>query len=168
MSKEPFTLADVQWGITPKIEDERFIPIYSPRPGKGLYLWSLNDCAVTVPTHYVWRRTVPCVGAANACEGCAIKRQLRVKAYLGCYEPEFSRVVMLELTQEALAYSNVELIKPKESLRAKYVHCWRLGAAVNGAVRVELADTRQAPSLPEAFDVRPALLRIWNGANRPK
>lgn len=168
MSDRKFTQQMICWDTVPKVEDERFIPIYSAVPNFTYTLAVVSNELVTVSTHYVHKRTLPCVGEANECEGCQARRQVRVKGYLGCYEKSFDRLVIAELTNEAMTHSNIPLTPGASGFRGRAVKLWRIGKGVNGAVRCDFHDVKEPLELPEEFDVRAALTRIWNGKMRPK
>lgn len=168
MSNRKYTQQLIQWDAVPKVEDERFIPIYSAVPGATFELAIVSDQLVTVVTHYMHRRTFPCVGEANSCEGCAAHRQARVKGYFGCWEKQFNRLVMAELTTEAMSRSNVPLAPRASGFRGRVIKLWRIGKGENGAVRCAFHDVKEPLELPDEFDVRAALTRIWNGKHRPK
>lgn len=168
MSDRKYTQQMIVWDVPPRVEDERFIPIYSAQPQVTYSLAIVTDELVLVSTHYVHKRTIPCIGKANDCEGCKGDRQTRVKGYLGCFEPNFDRLVIAELTNEAMTNCNVPMTVGSKGFRERALKLWRIGKGRNGAVRCEVYDPKEEVELPEEFDVRATLVRIWNGQMRPK
>lgn len=168
MSNRKFTTEQIAWGAQPKAEDDRFIPIYSPKPLSTLTLTVVCNELVSAQVHWLEKRHVPCIGAANGCEGCSRKRSIRVKGWLGCWEPNFNRLVLLEMTPEAMRQANVPLLEKPPLLRGMGVKAWRIGKSEQAPMRVELFRGIEGQELPPEFDVKTVLLRIWSGEGRRK
>lgn len=168
MSNRKFDQSMIDWTVRPKLEDERFIPIYSAQPLVTLSVHVVSHKLTTVATHYFHARTIPCVGEANECAGCKCGQGKRVKGYLGAFEPAFSRLCILELTHEGMRTCNVDLFNDNIDLRGFIASVKRIGKGRNGAMRCEMGGLQQLQGLPESFDVRAVLCRIWSGQMRQK
>lgn len=156
---------EVYWDNEPDTEDAgSFVPIWSPKPGQTLRLVCLSDVVTGVWTHFVDKRTRPCLGRKNGCLCSRMDLGRRWKGYVAALEPERSRVVLAELTIGAYTHAFDLLRSVKETLRGRPIRLWRATGKENARVSVIFEEPRleaMEHSLPPAPDVRECLRRIW-------
>jgi hypothetical protein len=153
---------EIPWEDLPPADRNLFIPIASPKVGEAHHLVVLSNGLVGVQTHYVHNRTRPCVGTHNQCEGCAQGRATRWKGYLAAWSRSKERLVIAELTMQAVADNMHLLLKKRTDLRGWWLTLTRAGRRVNSPVRAKFEEPpAQQAELPACFDLKAALCRIW-------
>lgn len=156
------TIENVRWNVPPPVDRPRYIPILSPKVGVPASALIVTSHLVGVETHFLSNRTKPCIGADNGCEGCKAQLSTRWKGYLGAWHPGFSRYVIVEVTAQAACDNHALLMDEERNLRGMTVVLHRRGKNRNAPVSAEFHPKRQPDDkVPAAFDVRKALLRIW-------
>jgi len=152
----------VRWHNDPGDRDPLWVPILGAKPGAPVTGWIVSSLVEGVLTHYYNRRTHPCTGPHDYCEGHALRIPCRYKGYLGIWVPGPGRYALAELTKHCVA-SNPLLRSRNVDLRGKRLILRREGKAVNAAVSAEITDAKYGDTLPPAFDVRRALSVVWWG-----
>lgn len=112
-----------------------------------------------VDTHYMNRRTLPCV--TTDCPGCAAELPRRYEAYISALTTQPSRHVIIALTPKAA--SQLWASAPNRTdLRGSIITLQRLGTRANGPLscRFEHSDAidHKLPPIPELVA---HMLRIW-------
>jgi len=153
----------IRWDDCPPKDRPLYIPILSPRVSAPIVVTLLGGGLVGVHTHHLQRRTFPCVGAVEPCEGCHQGQASRWKGYLAAWSRQSSRLVIAELTLQAFADNYHLLTVKRPNLRGWSLRLERSGRRCNSPVR---ATFEQPPinlkEVPLAFDVKAQLLHIWN------
>lgn len=164
MSEERELLDKIDWAVPAPEDTTPWVPIISPKAG-GAMERAMIVCphVVAVDTHYLRNRTKPCLGMANGCEGCSFNLPKRWKGYLGCWSVHMSRYVLGELTKAASTDLRPLINDRAKSLRGLELIMWRVGAHKNAPVkaRIDPLPFGKKIELPEPFDIRLALLKIW-------
>lgn len=106
------------------------------------------------------RRSQPCAGKDNACEGCKAELPEKSAWYLHLHSPEKGHF-FLEMPPEA-ADRLLNQLAPGESLRGYRVTAYRT-AADNGRLRIEIDPyAPRVENLPPAVDPEATLASLWN------
>ncbi len=150
----------------------------------SLLLVVLSRALVGVWTHFANGRTVPCLG--EACMLCHAQPSVRRRwhGYLACWRPDAARVVLAELTRQAVLCERDWLEAKDGSLRGRWVRLYRTTSHAKAPVVISLSNPRVGgppsldlprrvkddgstePFLPQSPDVQAALMRIWAGEDR--
>jgi len=150
----------IQWDSDGPSQQTQFVPIVSPRPHQKLACVITSDTWVGTYTHFYDRRTHPCLGDADNCEGCRRRHAKRWKAYLAGVMIPGHRNVIIELTVNALDSCHA-LRHDRHQLRGKKITLWRRGDARNAPVMCMLETIKGIEHLPPAFDLMDSLCRVW-------
>lgn len=157
----------VAWADRPDPDRRPFYEIRSPTPDRDVQTVVLSQSVLGVYTHHFNRRTRPCLGNREACEGCDLKYDRRWKGYLACWERSIGRLELVEITQEAFLRCPGFHVKDG-SLRGMVLRLARAGASKNARVTATLTKaTWPVGVLPAAFDVKAALERVWFTDHKP-
>lgn len=142
------------------------IHVLSPRSNQRMAAVSLSSRPVLTVTHHYRGRTIPHLKDASKCLGCKNKLPKRYKGYLaGLYGAQLR---LIEFTHQAWVDNAFLLEDPTVDLRGKWITLSR-GKSPRGAVKMTIEEMPLAyadKALPIAFDIKQALLRIWNGESR--
>lgn len=151
----------VQWADAPDSGRTVMYHIYAPKPGRDVNLVILGETLHGAYTHWIDKRTRPCMGTKENCEGCQLGIDKRWKGYLACWDRGKGRLVLAEVTREAyLRCPQFEVWKGQ--LRGKTLKLQRNGESRNSRVTATVAHYGGPPgSLPPAFNVVTALEHIW-------
>lgn len=152
----------IRWQPNPGDRDPLWVPILAPKPGSPVSVWVVSQEIVGVVTHWLDRRTRPCTGPRDECEGCLRKAAFRWKGYLGVWCAGPGRYALAELTKHAVATCPA-LRKKEPQLRGKRLILRRAGGANNAAVSAEVTEAPFGPGLPPDFNIRRALCITWYG-----
>jgi len=152
----------INWNNTPPVDPAKMIPIVSaPSYGK-VHGICLSEDITGVITHFLDRRTIPCVRRENSCGGCAASCPKRWKGYFASWCPRVSRMSLVEITYDCYRSMAVDLSPGKVHFRGLAFTLYRVGKKSNAPVRIDWG-TVPVPleEVPKAFDVKTALRRIW-------
>jgi hypothetical protein len=142
----------------------------TPQVGVPLRLLALANAPLGVYVHWLQNpkqrgggRTVPHTTPDDTCPICVEQNQRpRWHGYLACWWEHSSRFVVADLSLHAVQ-SCPELVPSHPfPLRGCYVTLSRIGKSNNSPVKATVMRSTIAPTdLPEPFDVRAALMRMW-------
>jgi hypothetical protein len=153
---------EVRWQEEPSADKPKRYDILSPRTGEQVGGLCLSERVLGVITHWIDGRTMPCVKVLSYCEGCSRKLPSRWKGYLAIMKPVDGKYAILELTEEARR-SCPDLGPDKWSLRGKRILLTRRGTSKRAAVTATILAGEAQKCLPEGFNLKEALMRIWRG-----
>lgn len=157
----------VAWADRPDPDRRPFYEIRSPTPDRDVQTVVLSANVLGVYTHHMNRRTRPCLGSRESCEGCDLKYDRRWKGYLACWDRSKGRLELVELTQEAFLRCPAFHTKAGQ-LRGMVLRLARAGASKNARVTATVTPATWPPNvLPVAFDVKAALERVWFTDHKP-
>lgn len=165
----------VQWDAPLPGPEPAYVPIYRAMVGATTRLIAVCPSIERVHVHWLnpfpgvdHGRTIPCVGPDTGCPCKVFKLRKEWYGYLGAWDPGAERIVIAELTVQAVRESNVDLTGRIVSVRGLPFRMWRRGKRPCSPVRVEF-DPREydGAKLPAPFDVRSCLERIWKVGERP-
>jgi len=157
----------VAYSDRPDPDRRPFYEIRSPTPDRDVQTVVLSASVLGVYTHHMNKRTRPCLGSREACEGCDLRFDRRWKGYLACWDRSKGRLELVELTQEAFLRCPALELK-KGQLRGMVLRLARAGASRNARVTATLTPATWQPGiLPPAFDVKSALERVWFTDHKP-
>jgi hypothetical protein len=105
-------------------------------------------------------RTLPCVKVLGYCEGCSRQLPKRWKGYLAIVSPADGRYAILELTEEARR-TCPGLCDGESNLRGQRIVLKRRGTSARSSVQAQILPFTLQPNLPEMFDLKEALQRLW-------
>lgn len=148
----------------PNGRDERKRPkSRSPGPGERLTLMLCEDSVGWYLTHFMNRRTKPCLGARCKCQAATPPLAKRWQGYiLGMEMPR--RLIVLAMLTRNVWDTCTELRDSKTSLKGAQLVLTRKGGA-QGIVEAQLAPgwypLAQVPLLP--YTHKDQLLRVWFG-----
>jgi len=135
------------------------LPLTRVKPGAGFTGLITTSRLLGVPTHYVGRRTLPCV--KEGCPGCEGKLATRDEWYAGLYTAIPSKHLLVALTP-AVAWQIKDFFKGSPTLRGCYVILTRAGKAANSRLLVQCKDFESGQAkLPPEPDLAAHLLHIW-------
>jgi hypothetical protein len=160
---------DVNWTGLPTDGRGPWLPILRPKPRSAVRGLIVCPQLVAAETHWINDHDHPCTRKTGACEGCELHLPIRWNGYLGCWsEAPESSYFLLAVTREAAHSAKAVLGCPGRSLRGLVVKAIRTGKANNSPVRLEFSRCEMAGNLiPEEFDIKEALLRLWQGDTIP-
>jgi len=151
----------VSWSERPEPDRRPFYPIRTPTTDRDVVVVVLSADVLGVHVHYYNRRTRPCLGTKETCEGCGLRYDRRWKGYLSVWNRNIGRLELAEVTQEAYLRCPAFHTK-KGDLRGMVLRLVRAGASRNARVTAILQPCQwERNVLPPAFDVKAALERIW-------
>jgi len=157
---EPASANGIQWTNAPPAAPGRCYRILSPRPGTPVGGVILGREILGVITHWMDSRTLPCMKVLGHCEGCSAGLPKRWKGYLAILAPGEGRFAILEITEEARR--SCEALRDQErNLRGERIMVFRRGTSKRSAVQAQILPFALQPNLPESFDLKEALHRIW-------
>lgn len=135
------------------------LPLVRVKPGAGTSGMITSTKLLGVPTHYMSRRTLPCV--EKDCPGCEAKLPTRPEWYLALWTTVPSRHIIAALTP-AVAWQIKDYFRDCPTLRGCLVRLTRAGKAANSRLLVDcqLVETAQQ-KLPPEPDLVAHLLHIW-------
>lgn len=112
-----------------------------------------------VDTHFMNRRTLPCVN--ENCPGCEAKLQRRYEAYISAMTTQPTRHVIVALTPRAAKQLWDSAPDPRD-LRGTIILLQRVGSRANGPLncRIEPAETLSG-KLPPMPELIAHMMRIW-------
>lgn len=148
------------WDIPRVPAAKKMIPIVRPKPGTPFTFIVLSETMLSLNKHYMPRRTIPCTGIRETCEGCQGKLPFRWYGYLACCGAMDRLLCIAEVTGGA-ADSCPTLTNKKVNLRGSRLTLRRRGQAANSPILAELLPGRDAANIPACFDLKEQLLLIW-------
>lgn len=161
-------LPPIGWAQEPPAGPGKYLPIYRAQTTGSFDVYGINDHITGAFLHVIDERDVPCLGSCLTCDLCKQGRSKRWKAWLPAWEPRYCRVVLLELTADAVRAAGDDLAVNGQSLRGRCLRVFRLGRdgkkprAKNAPVRVFITeDVMTDDQLPERIDCKAALRRLW-------
>jgi len=129
------------------------------KPGPPLTGVITSSKLVGVPTHYMSRRTLPCIDAD--CPGCAGKLPRRDEWYVSMWTASPSKHTIVALTP-AVAWQIKNDFHAPATYRALGITLHRAGRAANTRLLVECRELETAQlRLPAEPDLIAHLLHIW-------
>lgn len=133
--------------------------IYRCPDKRAVQLIVLSDRWVTVPTHYIGRRTMPC--KKTACEGCAEGKQIRRKVYAYVMAAKTRETRVLECTDYCIAawqgYHKIH-----GTMRGALLSMYRTPATKNGTVMISFTRSDEVEqNLNRAYDLKAWCARMW-------
>lgn len=166
----PFPPDQPSFGASMPDPTSRYIYILTPKPGSPLLLVALGHRAVSVLTHWYaddklqgGGRTVPHTRPDDTCPICVERGQRpRWHAYLACWSVRTSRYCLADITTHAA--QTCPSLDPASGvdLRGYGLTLSRIGRSSNSPVKAVLDEVKQPErNLPAAFEVVPALMRLW-------
>lgn len=157
----------VAYADRPDPDRRPFYEIRSPTPDRDVQTVVLSQSVLGVYTHHFNRRTRPCLGNRETCEGCDLRYDRRWKGYLACWDRSKGRLELVEITQEA--FLRCPPFHTEEGkLRGLVLRLARAGASKNARVVATLQKATWPPgALPPAFDIKAALERVWFTDHKP-
>lgn len=151
----------VAYADRPDPDRRPFYEIRSPTMDREVQSVILSHNVLGVYTHYYNRRTRPCLGSKEKCEGCGMAYDRRWKAFLAAWDRSKGRLEMVEVTQEAFLRCPGFHVAQVD-LRGMVIRLFRAGTSRNARVTAQLTKANWPPGiLPAAFDVKAALERVW-------
>lgn len=162
MKEGEFVEPAIAWTPPPPTPAEPLIPILSPKPGAAVHAIVTSYELLGVTTHFLHRRTKPCLNDEARCEGCLSGLPKRWKGYLAAELPPGGHKVLIEITYDGYRTCK-ELQAPGVALHGRRIDLRRMGSSKQAKVKVELDTSNVAKLCGEPFDVKAALLRIWFG-----
>lgn len=110
-------------------------------------------------THYLGRRTLPCVGPD--CGACAQQKPRRKEGFVACRVATTKRDIILRLTEHA-ACQILRAMSSRGYLRGVVFEAARRGGAPNGFVEIAVDPvTYETARLPDAPVLPMHLSRVW-------
>lgn len=135
------------------------LPLVRVKPGAGLFGALTSSKLIGVPTHYMSRRTLPCV--TDGCPGCEAKLACRPEWYAGFKIRNPGNHVIVALTP-ACAWQIKDRFHNLTTLRGVGLTLTRAGKAGNSRLLVECHELELAQlKLPDEPDLIKHLLHIW-------
>lgn len=154
----------INWCEVPDPYDQRPMMKIVSAPDTGFIdLVVMSDTYVGVWTHWYENRTTPCT-AGNGCVCETMEMAARWKAYLCCSLTTDIRLVLAELTGDAVRESKIgHLSLYPHGLRGLTIRLSRKRRHKTGRVQVEVLAKKPYDDqlLPLACDVKKELMRIW-------
>lgn len=138
----------------------RFVPLLYPGPAGRADAVLLSDWAFGWSVHWGPGGTSPHVVPDDDCPFCRAGQLPRWTAYVPCLTALTWRHRILQISSEAWL-GCADLSSRQGSLRGLGVSLRRLGTAKNGKVTALVIATKAPPRLPDGYDVRPVLSRLW-------
>jgi hypothetical protein len=152
----------IPWDDTVPADTGKWYPIFRANPKASARFFCISRHVVGCWVHVINRRDEACFANGGACERCDLHISRRWKGYLAVWEPTYCRVMLAELTADAVRYCQTDLTVDGPDLRCREISLYRLGTAVNSPVRCHISQaTIDDALIPESVDVRAALRRIW-------
>lgn len=140
--------------------------MFRAQPGAIHHVTVLSQHVLGCYQHYDGANTVPCIGLENRCRGCQEYKDRRWYGYLAVQLNSTGKRCILQLTAGAVD-SCPSLGLHDGELRGRELIVRRRAGGKNAPVTLQMSLHRRPEPLPEAFDVREALLAIWFVRNRP-
>jgi len=148
--------------MPPPPPSRQFFPILSPKPGQEVKAIITANRPLSVWKHFVEKCSYPCTRAAD-CPYCKARHSPRWMSYVSGLSIITGKAVLIELT--AHAYHSCPALKsPETMLRGKVITLARRGRAANSPVIAKIEEatgTVRTWKLPQPFDVKSSLLRMW-------
>lgn len=150
------------WGLPPEQRQPAYIPIVRAPQEGSLLLVGVNNAIEGVYTHFHLGRTVPCFGRDFGCICSTVVLARRWHGYLAAVDPVVMRLVLAEITRDAVRSSKSSFDLTFEDCRGKAFRLYRIGKRSNAPVRLEIAHAdSHIAELPAPIHIREALMRIW-------
>jgi len=114
-------------------------------------------------THFVGNRTQPHILPAERCAGCQLGQKPRRYGYLAGAELTRDAPLILQLSERGLWNSDTARAFDGD-LRGRTLRMWRIakpGRQYNAPCVYHVSVEKKEESLPPAFDLASALLRLW-------
>ena len=155
------------WQDRPGPVDRAWIPLLYPAGDLSVRGIVLVQKLVGVWTHWVDRRTVPCLewrdpetSEVSECPYDHRKYSRRWKGYLGIVQEGSWKRAIAEITAEG--YRSCPLLRHFEgNLRGCNLRVYRVAAYKNAPTRVELGEPRAVKTLADPFSVEAVLSKLW-------
>jgi hypothetical protein len=144
-----------------------YVPIVrAPQAGRLVVISACPDM-LGCWLHWTGEHLLPCAGRAKGCAGCKASHPFRWRGYIGCWLFEADKLAMLEVPALA-ANECLELAEGyMPDIRGYYIEAYRRREGANGRVCVEFGgQVDRNVAIPQPFDIRAALERIWTGGER--
>lgn len=137
-----------------------YVPLlYPPTSGKVRGI-ALADWAFAWSCHWHDGRTFPHRIVSEDCPGCRAGQLARWSAYLPVLTLPDRRQRLMMISFEAWVNCR-ELSLQQGRLRGATIHLARTGTARQGRVVASFEATKPSEGLPDTFDPRPVLERLW-------
>lgn len=131
-----------------------------PKAGRVTKVVFVHPSVIGYLTHYIDRRTGPCLNSATFCEPCRSGVRQRWEGYAGVRCLGDGKIYILKVTGGA--YRNcVELVSMAGQLRGLEFACTRMGNANNSPLRMRAVKHHIDTTLPAPFPLEKALARYW-------
>lgn len=159
-------MKNVCWDSQVPGRNPKWVPIVSPKVCKPVEGLILSSKLQGVWVHYVPQLEKSQPHTDEDCPWCEQKLGKRWKGYLAIQlihavgNLSAGNHALLELTADACR-ACPELKDRTDTLRGKTVKVWRAGQKANSPVRAELTKLRVMGGMPPAFEIVPALYRVW-------
>jgi hypothetical protein len=143
------------------------IKILSPKPSIPVLAILLAGEGEGVFTHWIDERTIPHNLDPERCAGCLAGQSTRFKFYFPAWDPRESRMALLELTRKSIddfvkVHKGAIMFKRGDKVSVK-----RMGQNRNAPLRIQMEERNCLPDrLPQPFDIRDALINVWNGEDK--
>lgn len=162
----PVTVADCNWEVDPLLPHERMVKIWAPKIDRPLDCYVLSSRLEKTVTHWVDGQSRPCTKPMTRCYWCSSHYGIRWKGYVGIFDPRDGRVALAEVTLNA--YNSCPALRTAKTLRGGRLKLVRLGVRCNASVKAEFFPYHESfgfalNQIPEEFNVREALMRVWLG-----
>lgn len=151
------------WSDQPSPRHGTYIPVLRARPGIPVSAHILSARVQVVWVHWMGEDgTKPHYDAPHLCPGCIVGRAKRQYGYLAGWYATVGRYCLIEIPTRPLLDMWPDLDGSYSTLRGQVISIRRMGDRANAQVAVRLVVGKvPADALPPAFDVRAALLRLW-------
>lgn len=157
------------WDDAPALESTPWVPIYRTPVDTPLLLTLLDGNLTGVWVHSIKKRDTPCLRDGCPWKVDGVHMAARWKGYLPAWDEKEARMVLAEITAKAWGDWG-RLPEPKiYPGRGHSIWMKRMAKKENAPVRLEFRPKGpvNAEDLPEPFDVKFALSRIWAGEGQP-
>jgi hypothetical protein len=158
---------NIVWTSDPPPPEGRYIPVIRANAAGPMTFAATGSAIIGTDLHWDPKagkagRTFPHYEPADTCPLCARAMARRWRAYLSCYSEHMGRSVLMELTPDAVRNCLAIREPGEEGLRGKLVTIRRAHPTKFARVIVSVGDLwSKWRNLPDAVDVRAALMRLW-------
>lgn len=155
------------WDRTPPKGTGRYVPIVRAPERGALPLVVVGQDVVGIWVHWSGQHLLPCMGDPNGCRHCREKHGRKWMGYLAVWLEETDRVAILEIPSTAARECPHLERGVLPDLRGWRIVVDRHKPGKRGRIRVQFVrDCLQELPIPPIFDVKPHLMRLWDGGER--
>lgn len=148
-----------EWTYDPARPEVPYYPVTTLPPSSRWRCVCFSDELFLPRTHYLGRRTLPCMGAE--CGACAQQKPRRKEGFVACRVATTRKDIILRLTEHA-ACEILRAMSSRGYLRGMVFSASRRGAAPNGFVEITVdSEPYEATRLPDAPLLPLHLSRVW-------